>query len=162
MQFRGRFIVCSQRASCALYELEEVGLRGGALMQWPYQRLTLNLLSAITNCACPGPNGGRVGIYWGGGDTPYIGSPLLLLEPPKPFTDILALSAFLALMGYSRAGGQGWGVILLIWVRRLFSCDPQRRHPSQMGGICQKVCLQEIIGSREGALQDQWFISYVE
>ena len=105
MQFRGRFIVCSQRASCALYELEEVGLRGGALMQWPYQRLTLSLLSAITNCACPGPNGGRVGIYWGGGDTPYIGSPLLLLEPPKPFTDILALSAFLALMGYSRAGG---------------------------------------------------------
>ena len=49
-----------------------------------------------------------LGVEWyilGGGDTPYIGSPLLLLEPPKPFTDILALSAFLAFMGYSRAGG---------------------------------------------------------
>ena len=91
------------QSCCALYELEEV--EAGLMHSGLTSRLTLSLLSAITNCACPGPNGGRVGIYWGGGDTPYIGSPLLLLEPPKPFTDILALSAFLALMGYSRAGG---------------------------------------------------------
>ena len=51
-------------------------------------RLTLSLLSAITNCACPGPNGGRVGIYWGGGDTPYIAPATSSIRAPQALTDI--------------------------------------------------------------------------
>ena len=39
-----------------------------------------------------------------------------------------------------------------------FLTRPPWRHPLH---ICQKLCLQEIISSLEGAPRDQWFVSFV-
>ena len=110
------------QSCCALYELEEV--EAGLMHSGLTSRLTLSLLSAITNCACPGPNGGRVGIYWGGGDTPYIAPTTSSI---RALTDI-AQPLLPFLPSWDVAGGRG-GMILPIWVGRLFSCDPTTSFP---------------------------------
>ena len=69
--------------------------------------LSQPLLSAITNCACPGPNGGRVGIYWGGGDTPYIAPTTSSIRAPQALTDI-AQHLLLFLPSWDIAAGRGW------------------------------------------------------
>ena len=84
------------QSCCALYELEEV--EAGLMHSGLTSRLTLSLLSAITNCACPGPTGGRV-VYTGGRRYPLYS---LSTSSIRALKDIAALAPFLApLIGYS-------------------------------------------------------------
>ena len=91
----GRFIVCSQRASCcALYELEEVE---AGLMQWPYQPPYSQPLIGHYKLCLSGPQRGSSGDILGGRRYPLYSLPTSSIRAPQALTDIA--QPFLALVG---------------------------------------------------------------